>query len=235
MQDINWVEKSDRIDSLLENESSLIVTSLDSGLEAEVMKISSPESDFVLKVWNKESRPNIQMQYDILNALYTHGSAVSKPVGWGHETRGYQVLLTSYDGAPIHKVDQPKLKKLARILSVVHQFPLDSLSGSALPRHDFIDYFYPGVDQHPDIKNLLMELVQRADLNQACMIHGDYHLGNILESEGEISVIDWTNAQLGDPRYDIAWSIILMWIYVSEKRASFYRAACCAEIGRAHV
>ncbi|MBK1678684.1 aminoglycoside phosphotransferase, partial [Rhodospirillum rubrum] len=35
---------------LLEDDTTLSVTPLDSGLEAEVMKISSPESDFVLKV-----------------------------------------------------------------------------------------------------------------------------------------------------------------------------------------
>lgn len=229
MREINWVEKSDRMESLLEDEATISVTPLDSGLEAEVMKISSPESDYVLKVWNKESQPNVQFQYQILNALYTHGSAVSKPAGWGYEGNGHQVLLTSYDGTPIHKVDQPKLKKLAKILNDVHRFPLDRLSDAALPSYDFIDYFYPQVDQHPDIQDLLVELVQRADFNPACMIHGDYHLGNILESEGELTVIDWTNVQIGDPRYDIAWSIILIWMYASEKRASFYRAAYCAE------
>ncbi|MGE7224343.1 aminoglycoside phosphotransferase family protein [Paenibacillus glucanolyticus] len=223
------MEKSDRMVLLLEDDTTLSVTPLDSGLEAEVMKISSPESDFVLKVWNKESQPNVQFQYEILNALHTHGSAVSKPVGWGYEVNGHQVLLTSYDGTPIDKVDQPKLKKLAKNLNDVHKFPLDRLTGSALPSYDFIDYFYPQVDQHPDIQDLLVKLVQRADLKPVCMIHGDYHLGNILESEGKLTVIDWTNVQIGDPRYDIAWSIILMWIYVSEKRASFYRAAFCAE------
>ncbi|WP_338080758.1 phosphotransferase family protein [Cohnella luojiensis] len=56
------------------------------------------------------------------------------------------------------------------------------------------------------------------------VIHGDYNLGNILESDGKYTIIDWTNVQLGDPRYDIAWSIILIWIYVSEKYSSTYRS-----------
>nr|WP_240703172.1 hypothetical protein [Cohnella luojiensis] len=49
-------------------------------------------------------------------------------------------------------------------------------------------------------------------------------MGNILESDGKYTIIDWTNVQLGDPRYDIAWSIILIWIYVSEKYSSTYRS-----------
>jgi RimJ/RimL family protein N-acetyltransferase len=42
-------------------------------------------------------------------------------------------------------------------------------------------------------------------------------------------VIDWTNGQLGDPRYDFAWSLILMKIYISDKYASLFKAAYLLE------
>ncbi|MGG3305998.1 aminoglycoside phosphotransferase family protein [Paenibacillus lautus] len=229
MREINWVEKSETLESLLEHETTIQVVPLDSGLEAEVVKITTSTADYVLKVWNKESKPNVQMQYHILNALCMHGSAVSKPLGWGTDRNGDPVLLTSYDGTPVQNVNQPKLMKLAKMLMDIHKLPLDSQRGSGLKRYDFISYFYPRIDEFPDIKQPLMELVQRANMKQDCVIHGDYHLGNILEMEDELTVIDWTNVQMGDPRYDIAWSILLMWIYVSEKRASSYRAAFYAE------
>ena len=130
-------------------------------------------------------------------------------------------MLTSYDGTPVLKVNQSRLVKLAKMLMDIHKSPLDSLNGSRSLSYDFVSYFYPRIDEFPDIQHPLMELVQRANMKQECIIHGDYHLGNILEHEDELTVIDWTNVQMGDPRYDIAWSIILMWIYVSEKQASF--------------
>ncbi|MCV4231775.1 aminoglycoside phosphotransferase family protein [Virgibacillus sp. LDC1] len=229
LREINWLEKSETLELLLEHETTIQVVPLDSGLEAEVVKIATSTADYVLKVWNKKSKPNVQMQYQILNALSSHGRAVSKPLGWGSDRNGNPILLTSYDGTPVQKVDQPKLLKLAKILMDIHKLPLDSLKGSGLPDYDFISYFYPRMDEYPDILHPLMELVQRAGMKQECVIHGDYHLGNILENENELTVIDWTNVQMGDPRYDIGWSIILMWIYVSEKRASFYRAAFCTE------
>ncbi|WP_251035371.1 aminoglycoside phosphotransferase family protein [Paenibacillus sp. ISL-20] len=229
MREINWVEKSETLESLLEHETTIQVVPLDSGLEAEVVKIATSTADYVLKVWNKESKPNVRMQYQILKALYSHGRAVSVPLGCGTDRNGNPAMLMSYDGTPVQKVDQTKLMKLAKMLMDIHKLPLDSQRGSGLKRYDFISYFYPRIDEFPDIKQPLMVLVQRANMKQDCVIHGDYHLGNILENENELTVIDWTNVQMGDARYDMAWSIILMRIYVSEKRASFYRAAFCAE------
>ena len=55
------------------------------------------------------------------------------------------------------------------------------------------------------------------------LIHGDLNLGNVLEYNNELTVIDWTNGQQGDPRYDIAWSVFLLQIYNGESFASFYR------------
>ncbi|MFF3923965.1 aminoglycoside phosphotransferase family protein [Paenibacillus lactis] len=231
MREINWVEKSEALESLLKHETTFQVVPLDSGLEAEVAKIVTSTADYVLKVWNKASKPDVQMQYQILNALSSHGRAVTKPLGWGTDRDGNPAMLTSYDGMPVQKVDQPRLVRLAKMLMEIHDLPLDSLNGFELPSYDFISYFYPRIEEFPDIQHPLMELVMRANMKQECVIHGDYHQGNILESENELTVIDWTNVQMGDPRYDIAWSIILMWIYASEKRAAFYRAAFCAEIG----
>lgn len=229
MREINWVEKSETLELLLEQETTFQVVPLDSGLEAEVAKIVTATADYVLKVWNKESKPDVQKQYQILNELYAHGRKVSKPLGWGTDRKGNPILLTSYDGTSVQKIDQPKLMKLAKMLMDIHKFHMDGLNEFGLPSYDFISYFYPRIDEFPDIQRPLMELVQRANMKQECVIHGDYHLGNILEHENELTVIDWTNVQLGDPRYDMAWSIILMWIYVSERRASFFRAAFCAE------
>ncbi|NRF93933.1 aminoglycoside phosphotransferase family protein [Paenibacillus frigoriresistens] len=223
--DINWMVKSKVIDSLLEQGSSLTIIPLDSGLEAEVTKICTAETSFVLKVWNRDSKPDVERQYWLLDSLNNRGLSVSKPFGWGLDKYKNQVLLTSFDGSPLNKVNQSKLTKLANMLTTIHRFPLEDLDSSILQKHDFVSYFYPKIEEHQDIQNLLIRLTESANLKQDCLIHGDFNLGNILEAEGKFTMIDWTNGQLGDPRYDIAWSIVLIKIYVGERYGSVYRSA----------
>ena len=83
LREIIWLEKSQTLELLLEHEPAMQVIPLDSGLEAEVVKIVTPSADYVLKVWNKASKPDVLIQYQILNALYSHGRDVSEPLGWG--------------------------------------------------------------------------------------------------------------------------------------------------------
>lgn len=46
-----------------------------------------------------------------------------------------------------------------------------------------------------------------------------------MENHGRYTVIDWTNGQLGDPRYDFAWSHTLIKIYASDRYARLFRSA----------
>ena len=41
---------------------------------------------------------------------------------------------------------------------------------------------------------------------------------------GKYTIIDWTNGQYGDPRYDTAWSVFLINIYNGEEYGRFYQA-----------
>jgi hypothetical protein len=206
IRNIIWKERCKDFQSLLAQDVSKNIIPMDSGLEADVFRISTTESNFVLKVWNRDS----------------------KPCGWGVDENNNQVLLTSFDGTPINKVNKLKLTEIANILTEIHKFPTDILGSRTMPRYDFVDYFFPGLDDQLDLKELLIQLVGSSKMEQNCLIHGDYNLGNILESDGKYTIIDWTNVQLGDPRYDISWSIILIWIYVSERYCSTYRSVFLA-------
>ncbi|MBN3526709.1 phosphotransferase family protein [Paenibacillus apiarius] len=227
--DINWTGKTEIIDDLAAQGSSLTVCSLESGLEAEVIKIDTDAASYVLKVWNKGSRPDVGYQYRLLHTLYERGLAVSKPFGWGANSNGESVLLTSYDGIPVLKVNKQKMTEIAHILSNIHKVPTEELDDSLLRKYDFIRYFYPEIEQFPELHHQLTHLVENANIRQDTLIHGDFNLGNILENEGQYRVIDWTNGQLGDPRYDVAWSGILMRIYAGERQHSVFLSAYAAE------
>jgi thiamine kinase-like enzyme len=228
IRNITWKQERMDLQSQLELLNPGNITPMKFGQEAEVYRIHTSGADLVLKVWNRDSRPDISIQYNMLESLYNRGIAVSKPYGWGVDENKIQVLLTSYDGTPVDQVNNETIIYIAKRLIEIHNLPQGELGSSQLPSYDFIGYFYPGVDNHTDIKDLLIELVGSTNMEQKCLIHGDYHLDNIVESGGKYTIIDWTNVQLGDPRYDIAWSSILIWIYVSERYYSIYRAAFLA-------
>ena len=40
---------------------------------------------------------------------------------------------------------------------------------------------------------------------EKCLIHGDFHLGNILHQDGKIEIIDWIAMSMGDPIYDVCF------------------------------
>lgn len=224
LSNINWMESNEIVELL--KASDLHITALPSGLEADVYKISVHDRSFVLKIWNKDSKPDIRYQYKLLEIFYNRGIEVSKPAGWGVDKHNHQVLLMSFDGSPITKINKDKLNELARILTSIHKIPLHAIDEITVKKRDFIAYFYPRIEEHEDIKSLLYQLVGSAEYRPDCIIHGDYNLGNILESDrNKLTIIDWTNAQLGDPRYDIAWSTVLIQIYVGQRYSSLYRAA----------
>jgi len=158
---ISWREKSQVVDLLLEYNKSLTIIPLDSGLEAEVVRICLDETSFVLKVWNRSSKPSIECQYKLLKSLYDQGLSVTQPFGWGLDKDDNQVLLTSFDGFPVKKVKQSILIYLVRVLSDIHMFSLDDLGDSILLKYDFIKYFYPRIIEHEDIHILLNHLVER--------------------------------------------------------------------------
>ncbi|WP_440111698.1 aminoglycoside phosphotransferase family protein [Paenibacillus sp. QZ-Y1] len=225
LDNIHWVTLDEGTRSLMKQHHKLVP--LSPGLEADVVKIDFDGQSYVLKVWNKESKPNIRNQFQLLSELYQSGIPVSKPYGWGTDNDENQVLLTSYDGEPITKLNKSKLNILAEMLIKVHAYNVndaDIVDVDFIAQYDFIEYFFPSIELHKDIQQILESLLQRIEYRQDKLIHGDYNLGNILEAQDHYAVIDWTNGQLGDPRYDIAWSIFLMNIYVGERNGKIYLA-----------
>ena len=217
---IQWVERvQDMVDV---NAPEHRIVPLAPGLEATVAKVESENGSYVLKVWNKQAKPDIGKQYNLLSALHRQGLCVSKPYGWGIDSDHNQVLLTSYDGIPISRLDKEKLKRIARMLVEVHRCRVNESDFSNLLHHEFIAYFFPAIEMHNDLHDVLLRLLENVELSQDRLIHGDYNLGNILEESDRFTIIDWTNGQLGDPRYDIAWSVLLMRVYVGERYGGLY-------------
>lgn len=219
---IEWKAKNEILDKLLD-QAELQWQELEQGFEAEVKKFSAEQESFVLKIWNKGSRPDVEYQYRLLEALYEQGVSVSKPIGWGIHAGSDQALLTTYDGGPVQKLNKDKIKQMAQVLSGIHQVGIQNFAAVQLPAYDFIGYFFPGIREYAALEQALSDLVRQFPIKQACLIHGDYHPRNLVEEGKRLTVIDWTNAQLGDARYDLAWALVLLKLYVSDRHADSLR------------
>ena len=125
---VDWVEKNEVLDGLLIREATLTTQSMDQGFEAEVVKICLGEDSFVLKVWNKTSKPDVGYQYHLLTVLFDQGLTVSKPLGWGINPNADKVLLTTFDGMPVLKVNEKKMTEMANILSRIFIVNLSGLA-----------------------------------------------------------------------------------------------------------
>lgn len=216
---ITWHETTPLLNNLIASEVEWTHSPLSQGLEAEVVKLTQGEEHLVLKVWNKRSNPDVLRQYRLLETLHRRGIRVSEPIGYGRTETGDSVLLTRYHGSSVAKVNPSIFKKIAAVFADIHRLSPDESEGRALAKYDFVEYFYPGIEAYPRMKEELMRLVASADIKMDRIIHGDFNLGNILEENGQYTVIDWTNGQLGDPRYDLSWACLLLRIYLSESKS----------------
>lgn len=220
---IAWIEQDDRMRDF--RQEDMTVEAMTHGMEAEVYKLSSRQQSAVLKLWNRHSRPDVGLQYQLLLMLHEQGLPVSRPLGWGRDPNGASALLTTYDGAELTKVNTATMTQLAHMLSSLHHMQAAPDLKLRLPANDNVNYFFPAIHEHPDLDRALRTVRMTTPVGHGHIIHGDFHIRNILEQDGKFTVIDWTNARLGEAGYDYAWSLLLTRIYISERLATSFRAA----------
>jgi hypothetical protein len=117
LDEINWVAKDQAISDLLEARQTM----LPAGLEADVLKLSTPTNEYVLKIGCRDSKPDVSYQYEMLQALRTIGVSASRAFGWGIDHNHSRVLLTSYDGRALSHGDD--IHRVSRLLAELHQIP----------------------------------------------------------------------------------------------------------------
>ncbi|MCG3089891.1 aminoglycoside phosphotransferase family protein [Sporosarcina cyprini] len=225
LQTINWIDTKVDLNVLLQAATDSSRHLVDQGFEAEVAKFHTKGETFVLKVWNQSSKPGVRFQYHLLDRLKLHGIEVPTPFGWGLDDDENQVLLTSDNGCPVSDLTKDNMVEMARILSRIHRLTKEEIGVLQVPAYHFMDYFFPDVQKHSDLAQLLTTLTQVAQPKQSHLIHGDYHFQNIVQRNGQFTVIDWTNAQWGDARYDVDWAFLLFYVYASEPFADVFQSA----------
>lgn len=123
------------------------------------------------------------------------------------------------------------LRKAAQLLAQIHSTEYGGLDLSFLPEQTVI-YAAKFKQRPPQVDDSLDEGRIRAVLeavwppvqsNKAVLLHGDYWPGNLLWQASEIAaVIDWEDAQTGDPLADLANSRLeILWAFGREAMLKF--------------
>ncbi len=110
-------------------------------------------------------------------------------------------------------------------IKVSSVFPYNKLKET----DEYLDFMFNQIDERISwtkldwvnpIVDWLKERRNDVEPGEHSVLHGDFHGGNIMfRKDGTPSVIDWSGANVGDYRFDLAWTIILF----STFGGSFFR------------
>jgi aminoglycoside phosphotransferase (APT) family kinase protein len=92
--------------------------------------------------------------------------------------------------------------------------------------YEFVDYWINtarlGIQQYklPGFSDALDWFTERrADIpcSRPSVVHLDFHPNNVLlRADGQAFVIDWSQISLSDPRFDLAWTLVLVFAYMGD-------------------
>jgi aminoglycoside phosphotransferase (APT) family kinase protein len=112
------------------------------------------------------------------------------------------------------------VSQLAEHLARIHAVDTSNLDLSFLPRRSMGSSDVLG-EQYRDstsierrIREALQEVEPAPQANDSVLLHGDFWPGNVIWKDGEVAaVIDWEDAEVGDPLVDLAVSRLeILWV-----------------------
>jgi aminoglycoside phosphotransferase (APT) family kinase protein len=143
------------------------------------------------------------------------------------------LVMEFIDGNPEFPAS-PKVEfvfQLAKHLAMIHSAHYSTQDISFLPRatNECVEVSRRAVKNNhlsldvEHIRNALEEISPRPERNKSVLLHGDYWPGNILwRDDTLVAVIDWEDAQIGDPLIDFAISRLdILWIFGTDALHAF--------------
>lgn len=92
----------------------------------------------------------------------------------------------------------------------------------------YLEWLHSAAELYPQLTTFfpffewLEERREQVSCYAPAPVHWDFHPGNlILEPDGSIKVIDWTQIQASDPRFDLAWTLLLVGAYMGTEVRGF--------------
>ena len=226
--------------------ATIELTELQGGDESRVYLLTGDGSKRILRV----SRSRFGFDKDAFAYRHFHSSSLPIPVVLeiGDLDGINSFCITNYaSGTTLQDLSadqmQPLLQPVADMLQSIRKSDISATSGFGLldqngtGSHPSWSSFLQSLDnqQWPDVPHLLDTSQLRSAIGKLlslsenagdfrCLIHGDFGSNNVLtEGQSITAVIDWSEAMIGDPLYDVAniffWRT---WLACMEYQARFF-------------
>lgn len=139
-----------------------------------------------------------------------------------------QTMLAAFDMADEDKRNQ-LIKLKAQHFSQLHQIPVSEFAEHELPNTD--DYLNNllvemagtinkfGLSEFDPYMKLLEEQLAQGITPSLALLHNDYHVENLLmdAEDKNAYIVDWSFAEVGDYRLDLAWAVLLVGTMAGEE------------------
>ncbi|MDV6247444.1 phosphotransferase family protein [Rhodococcus opacus] len=234
---------------IIDDESSVVASSLSGGVSNDVLAITAPGVDVVVK----QALPKLRVEAEWFaspdriiteaKALQTAGAILPDnvpPVLAFDEVRHLMVIgrapRSSYEWKSDLMsgiVDDAIATKLGEVLARWHRVTAhdaalaDSFGDTEAFVELRVDPFYRWVGtQHAGVRGTVDAVVDRMLDTKTCLVHGDFSPKNVLIGSANPWVIDWEVAHIGDPTFDLAFPIthlLCKALYRPESRPQYRR------------
>jgi aminoglycoside phosphotransferase (APT) family kinase protein len=201
-----------------------------------------------LSWWRPDDRGKAQREVTVMRWLHQQGMPVSVMYAREFGALGDVVLFSrlpgedwSAEGRPFPAVALEQAGPFAWLLAKLHSLsPPDEVKAVVplvtLPSVLATLTALAAQIGQPELDTAVQKAMAHAyDIqeNPPVLLHGDYHLSNVLIANGQISgIIDWEYTALGDPRWDLANAYIQMVDFDAAEAADAFLSAYLENSGR---
>ena len=215
-----------------------VVGRLVGGLDCSTHLLAEVNRKLVLKRF-KPGAVTARLEFENLALALSGPVATPEPVALD-EAGGWfgtpALVMTALEGRPDLVPADPKqwARQLATALAAVHETPVPELLS---PRPEpiwkrWMPWVEPPDGQMKAITGAVRRLREAAGAEPVVFSHGDYHPGNLLFHEGEVSgVVDWLSAHLQPRHYDVAYCRKDLAVHPGGDLAEQFLGAYEAEVG----
>jgi len=218
------------------------------GASAQVILMDVKQADdeiqkYLLRVHSEVDRdrnPNIaNHEFRLLKTLNDSGLPVAQPYYLDESCEiyplpylvvGYIEGATEFSPQNLSDFILQSAKLLAKIHQVKQQLPmLGFLSDRNQHVLWWIEYQPDHLDEEldePRLRDALNSLFPLKQVNESTLLHGDFWPGNLIWSNGQlVGVIDWEDAEIGDPLSDLSIARLdMLWAFGKDAMLDFTQA-----------
>jgi aminoglycoside phosphotransferase (APT) family kinase protein len=205
---------------------SFVLTYISEGLKQ--------QRDFVLRLYKLGSEKNAFKEFSLLKTLKEYNIPVPNAYCFEAENRmlgkPFMIMEKIIGKSASHYLDNEKkaqsiIDKMAKILVRLHKLDPNCIQNSNVLQHQYelrqqrllkIRFFinkrcmnflgFCPLRQRRFIKAVKRLKEVKSKKFRPTLLHLDYEPDHVLVSNGEFIIVDWGEASIGDPAFDVAWT-----------------------------